>query len=336
MASIEDLIQEDPNRAIWLITGKEALLVDRAVGAIIDAVSPGCGPSFNISSVRLSDGGGPDALGTANTLPMMAERRLVVVRELEKGDNAFFDALLRYLDNPSPSTTLVVCGSGYPKVVKGGKNWSAKVNKAAKAAGIVHKFSDRDVDPVRFAMQHATSLGHQLGSREARLLVELVGSDLGIVAREVEKASLFVARGDAIDGQAVEQACSLVAEAEVWDLTAGVVARDPNKALAALHRLLEEGEASRRLVALVVWQIRSVLRVAELTRRRMPDRQIQSELRLRPQVYARIRRLLSAGFPGAAVVMSRLARANRAMNSHRAGDRRVLEDLVIEFSVGRV
>lgn len=335
MASLQEQIASDPARAVWLILGKEPLLVERAVSSIVEAVTPMCGPpAFNVFSGRLSDGDADEALTTARTVPMMSERRLVVVAELEKGKNAFFESLLGYLEDPSPTTTLILHGTGYPPVVKGGRSWSKKVATAVGKVGVSHKFGDRDVDPQRFAVAHATELGHKLGRREAKLLVDLVGSDLGRVAREVEKAALYVPSGDPITADAVVEACSMLAEAEVWDLTAGIVGRDPNQALACLHRLLEAGESPHRLLALVMWQMRTVLRVAELLRRRVPDAEIRTQTRVRVEVLGRIRRLLDRGFPGAGVVLSRIARANRSMNSVRAGDRRVLETLVVELAVG--
>lgn len=261
MASLQEQIASDPARAVWLILGKEPLLVERAVSSIVEAVTPMCGPpAFNVFSGRLSDGDADEALTTARTVPMMSERRLVVVAELEKGKNAFFESLLGYLEDPSPTTTLILHGTGYPPVVKGGRSWSKKVATAVGKVGVSHKFGDRDVDPQRFAVAHATELGHKLGRREAKLLVDLVGSDLGRVAREVEKAALYVPSGDPITADAVVEACSMLAEAEVWDLTAGIVGRDPNQALACLHRLLEAGESPHRLLALVMWQMRTVLR----------------------------------------------------------------------------
>ncbi len=326
-------LKQDPERGVWLVTGAAALLVERAVASVVEAVLPLCGPpAFNHLAVRLSDGGGVEALAAARTLPMMAGRRLVVVRELEKGDEAFFSALVDYLAEASPSTTLVLCGAGYPKVVKGGKRWGQRVGKVLPAGAFKAELKVDSVRPEGFARDHAASLGHRMPPDAARMLVELVGSDLGLLVQEVEKASLFVAQGAAIDAEAVRQACSQIAEAEVWDLTSGIVGRDPDQALATLHRLLESGEATHRLLALVVWQFRTVLRVAEMMRHKRPDSQIQRELRVRSSVLGRIRRMLRSDFPGAASVLGKLARANRQLNSHRAGDRRVFEALIVELA----
>ncbi|MCB9681393.1 MAG: DNA polymerase III subunit delta [Alphaproteobacteria bacterium] len=324
-----------PIADVYLVVGAEALLVERAVTALVDAVSPEIGPpAFNLSMHRAGDADAAEALGAARTLPMMAGRRLVVVRDLHEGSDAFFTDLESYLEAPSPSTTLVLAGTGWPTVRKGGRAWGSRIPKRVDAVGIVLKYATADADPVRFVTQAAADLGHALTSQDARLLVDLIGRDLGRLARELDKVSLYVGPGQPIDGAAIGAACSALAEKEVWDLTSGIAARDAEAALGALHRLLEQGDAPHHMLALVGWQLRTVLRVAELVRHKAPEDRIRAEVRMRPDQYQRVRRAVGRDTRGAAEMLERLARANRAMNSARSGDRRVLEALVIDLVRG--
>jgi DNA polymerase III delta subunit len=117
----------------------------------------------------------------------------------------------------------------------------------------------------------------------------------------------------------------------VWDLTSGIATRRAGPALDALHRLLEDGEAPHKLLALILWQMRLVLRMAEMVRQGRSDEEIRGELRLRGEVFTALKREMERSFPGAAALLGRLAEANRQMNSSRAGDRRALELLVLEL-----
>lgn len=320
---------------VYLVTGVEALLVQQAVDGIMAQVMPLIGPpAFNLATYRCSEGGAVEAVGTARTLPMMAGRRLVVVREIEQGDDTFFQAVEDYLGNPSDMTTLVLAGSGFPKVVKGGRSWGGRIPKRVEACGKVIKYAAKDVDPVGFAMGRARDLGHSLSRDDAMLLTDLTGRDLSVLARELDKAALYADPGAPIDAHVIGAACSALAEKEVWDLTAGIAGRDPEAALGALHRLMEQGDAPHRLLSLVVWQLRLTLRVGELVRKGVPDDRIRSEVRMRSDVYRKLRRALGKDSRGAADVLERLARANRSMNSARSGDRRVLEALVLELTAG--
>ena len=102
----------------------------------------------------------------------------------------------------------------------------------------------------------------------AQQMIATVGEDLSLLAAEVEKCAAYVGQagdkpGDksagVIDGKVVELMCAATAETEVWALTNGLIARDRDKTLGALHRLLEEGEAPHKLLSNVTWQIRQLL-----------------------------------------------------------------------------
>lgn len=95
--------------AIYLY-GEEDVLKDEAVRAVLDqVVDPGL-RDFNYDQRSASELD-PDAVETlCNTLPMMADRRLVVIREIEAWQKRARakTAVLRYLEQPAAETVLVL------------------------------------------------------------------------------------------------------------------------------------------------------------------------------------------------------------------------------------
>ena len=163
----------------------------------------------------------------------------------------------------------------------------------------------------------------------ADLVVELVGTDLGRLQAEMNKLIAFAGGEGSIGAADVEAVCSLVAEAVIWDLTDAVVRRDADRAMVVAHRMLETGEATHRLMAMIAWQMRQLITIQECMRTRtnpadagvrMPRRKLnsaQDALRRRPIDSARL--------------LSRLAEANGELNRSRAGDRRIFEGLLMEL-----
>lgn len=317
-----------------VILGPDRTLVERAVERIVARVRPEAEPaSFNVVVADMGASDGAMAVGTARTLPMMAARRLVVLRGLETATEATMAALMAYVEAPSESTVLVASGTGWPKVVKGGRAWATVAPKALGDA--LYKFSEEDANPVGWARAHASSLGVTLGLAEARLLVYLTGPSLARLEREVEKLALLAPEGGTIEAGLIHEATAALAEPVVWDLTTGLATRNAALALPALHRLLAAGEAPHRLVALILWQLRTVLRYADLVRRRAPEAELRA-LRLRPEVAGPVREEVQRGGLLASGVLDRVARASRQMNRARAGADRVLEALVLELTLRRV
>jgi len=317
----------DPSQPVLLLTGDEALLIQRAEDDVVQRALPEGRSGFNFSSHSAADGGTDAALNAARTVPMMSRRRVVVLRGLEKATTEIVEAIMAYLASPSSSTLLLLVS---PKLPPGP---GARLRNLVKKVGAVHKFSSRDVRPDAFIQEHVRASKCSIAPQAGRLLQEMVGTDLGRLQGELDKLINFVGGpGQTIDAEAVERVCSVVAEAVIWDLTDALLSRNVDRALAASHRMLEEGQASHRLLSTVTWQFRQLLELQEAMQRgrglpgrwaKMPSRKLrdaQSLLQRRPLK------------PD--VVLGALSEANHQFNRSRAGDRRVFEALILRLAAG--
>ncbi len=315
---------------VILLYGDEDLRLREAEQAEVDAALAGDRSGFNLATLLASD---PDAAGRlldlARTVPMMASRRVVVLRELDKANVALQDALLQYAAKPSPSTTLVLVGRKLPET-SGGVNRGVRLRNLVKKVGRVQRFEAKSEDPLAFARQRAEALGCRLDRGAAELLVELAGRDLGRLAMELDKASNWLGGEGTIDLEVIERTCSVVGEAEVWALTGALVRRDADAALAACHRLLEDGAAPHYLLAMVTWQFRQLLSLQDCLRRGRDPKDAGVRMRWRSMQDAQ--RSLRQRPLVAAELLPRLASANRRFNRSPAGDRRVFEGLVLELA----
>ena len=319
---------------VHVVLGDEDLLVRQAVEGIIHAAFEGKGPGFNLAQFE-AGGGANAALDLARTQPMMARRRVVVVREMEKAPVELLDALMSYVEKPNPSTVLILTGQKTPEAA-GGKDRGRRLVNLVQKTGKVGRFRAKDQRPVPFAQQLAQEAGCPIDRRAAELLVELVGADLGRLKSELDKAIAYVGGAAPIEISTIEAVTCVVGEAVIWDLTDAILARDTDRALAATHRMLEEsgpGErASYRLLGMVAWQMRQLLLLQDSLRlgaaappswSRMPAFKLQAAQRR-----LRSRPLSATGTMGA------LARASRDFNRSRAGDQRVFEGLVLSLVAG--
>ncbi len=320
-------------RRIYLVTGNATPLVDQATAQVVAAVLARIRmPAFNHGSFRAGDASAGDAVSAARTAPMMDDLRLVVLRDVQEGSVELWTKLVEYAKSPSDTTVLVLVGQCVPKAEAKQAGWAERL---AEHPGVsIHGFNAKDVSPGDFAQQHARRLGKELAWDAVRVLLEVAGTDPNILAREVEKLAGFVGDAVTIDAKAVTEATSQLAEAVIWDLTSGVARRDRNLALTALHRMLDGGAEPRQLLGMLAWQWRELLRYAELVRAGVPDDRINREVRLRPELQRAVKARVGKDFPGAAVVLGRLARAWEDMNGHKAGDRHILEALVLELIEG--
>lgn len=313
---------------VYLLVGGEDWLVRQALERIRAAVVAGPVAAFNDATFVAAEDREGSFVHTARTVPMMAARRLVVLKQVEEASVALLDALLAYAAAPVPSAVLVVTGEKFPGAV-GGVDRGLRIVNAVKKTGFVAKLDRQEVDPVRFATEAAAGLGARLAPAGARLLVDFSGGELALVHAGVEKCATYVGEGGLITEEVVEAVCVSTAEAEVWALTDAIVGRDRARALAALHHLLEDGEAPHKLLANVAWQLRQVLVLQDATRRGIAER--EAGVRMPPQKARAIREMLTRRPLSPRQLLEELAEVNTGMNSSRAGERRVFEAWILRL-----
>src|SRR5258707_3369068 len=99
----------------------EALLKDDAIGQVLEAAVDPSSRDFNLDRRRAADLSADDFWSLALTPPMLAERRAIVITEVEsiqqrrQKSQALRAALIKYLGSPSPQAVLVLVQSSEEK-----------------------------------------------------------------------------------------------------------------------------------------------------------------------------------------------------------------------------
>ncbi len=313
---------------IYVLVGSELLLVRQAEVAVCAAFASGPTAAFNHATFTAGEDAALGFPDVAFTVPMMAARRLVVIRQVQDASAALLDRLLTYVQAPCLSTVLVVTGEKFP-AASGGVDRGLRIANAVKKSGLFVKLDGEGVDANAFALSRARDLGVRMDRDAASVLVAFTGGELALVAADVEKCAGFVGQGGTVTRAVVEEVCVSTAEADVWVLTDALVSRDTDRALETLHRLLEDGEAPHKLLGSVAWQLRQVLLLQDAARRGLSER--EANVRMPPHKLRLIREQVAKRPVSPSALLEELAAVNRAMNSSRAGDRRIFEAFVLRL-----
>src|SRR4051812_30518692 len=97
----------DGEGPLYWICGKERFLVDRAVTGIKERVLDPRTRDFNYDLFYAKEAGAPRIVGAARTLPMMAKRRLLIIRDADALDAKGLEPLIPYVGDPAPESCLV-------------------------------------------------------------------------------------------------------------------------------------------------------------------------------------------------------------------------------------
>ncbi|MCE5196852.1 MAG: DNA polymerase III subunit delta [Negativicutes bacterium] len=131
---------------------------------------------------------------------------------------------------------------------------------------------------------------HQLKADYGLLeyLVNLAGSQVGIAEQEVEKLSLLFSPAKAILLKDALPYLAASAEINVFELMDLITAKQGGKAMDLLSEMLRRGEDPVRLLALVRYQLRQIVRVKEWQRQKIDENQMAEALGVRPFAIKRI------------------------------------------------
>ena len=241
---------------VCVVIGGERFLIDRAVESIRTAAL-GDGPAGFNDDVFYGRGlTAAKVEACARTLPMMAERRFVLVRDADQMGAEELGRLAETLKQPVETASVVILGEKL--------DGRSKLVKAAKSAGVLIEARELKGAAVRrFVTDEAKRRGHRIESDAASALVDSLGSDLGAINDALERLSLFVGASQPLRLSDVEQCVTRLRTESVWALVDAIGARDAKVAVAAAESLLQGREPPLKILALIARQLRILAKMRE-------------------------------------------------------------------------
>jgi DNA polymerase III subunit delta len=267
-----------PTPLVVLLVGSEQTLRDRALAQLRAAVLDGKPGDFDEDRYDLASGGLDPAriAGAARTLPVLAPRRLVLVRGLEEKRAAKFveEVLPAYLENPSPTTTLVLVADKVDKRLR----WVKRIAEIGELRE--YAAPSRPAEVKSWIEERIQAAGKRPGPGASAALFEAVGADLDRLASEIAKLALFAGARGEIRSEDVAELTADLRELALYELTDAVGNRRREEALRTLVRLLGQGEAPLAILAALANHFRMLLRAADC--QPLAARQVQQKLGIHP------------------------------------------------------
>ncbi len=224
---------------VYYFHGDDDFLKDARIRELTDTAVEAATRDFNLEQRRGGDLA-PDALDALlATPPMLAERRMVLLRDVDKLKKDARKVLDGYLKRPAADTLLLLVSP-----------LGVKPDKTLAAAAIDVEFAPLTGDRVpRWVVYQVESvLQRQIEPAAVSLLIEAVGEDLAQLALELEKLASY---GDGpFDEAAVSAVVGIRRDETVGALLDAVAARDAGAALRMLPGVMEQSKVSGVLLVM--------------------------------------------------------------------------------------
>ncbi len=242
---------------VYLFTGGERLFIDEGVRLVCDRLLEGGIREFNYDIFSAVDIKASSVTGIAETLPVMNNWRVVVVKDVDEWASKEREGIISYMNNPSPATCLILT--------------AAKLDKREKFATTIDKkgimvlckpLSKNQLGA--WIRQEAKRSGKTIDDDAAGILADMAGSDMMALRNDIEKLTLYCRDKKAISLSDVTMVSNNIRGVSVFEVANTIFDKRLKDGVRALKRALDEGEPPVRIFYFITREFRIMLKAASL------------------------------------------------------------------------
>lgn len=265
---------------VYLFTGEESYLVDICLNKIEQFLAV---DDLNKEVFYATESSAEDILNAVQTLPFLSERRVVIVKSVNKMKAVDAERITDYLSNVIETACLILL-----------YNDSYKKETISKRKELINKcISSKECVSVECRKQYENEVKDFIKNEFAQKsktvsqdviarIIDENGTDLLNIANEIEKVALFVGRNRKnITQEDLEKISGYTKEANIHSLSLDIEAKDLKKAIFVLEKLLNEGEEPVMILSAISSAVRKMLNAKSMIEEQnMSTSEIASSLRI--------------------------------------------------------
>jgi len=235
----------------YLIIGDDEYIKEREAAGIKDKFLTSEETDLNYSAYSPDDIEG--IMDSAETLPFLARKRVVVVKKAQELSEKSKEIILSYLENPSESCILILSADNSLKKSKTYSKFSSKMT-------IIKADSPGSGTIKSWIRTFYKKKGIQISSEAVDLIVELKGNDTISVKNELDKLENFSDEKKIEVGHVEELVGRSVAET-VFKLIDAINTRDTAWGLRILADLYDQKKQPQEIIGYLGWYIRVMQKI---------------------------------------------------------------------------
>jgi DNA polymerase III subunit delta len=251
------------SRPIYAVSGDDAYLRDESLKAIARLALGADADDLSVTRFSGDDASLHDVFDELRTLPFLAKCRVVIVDGADPFVTAHRKELEAYAEKPASSGVLVLSVKSWPG--------NTKLAKLVEKVGlpIDCKPPDERELPAWLIQLARSQSKAKLEDDAARLLVELVGPEVGLLASEVEKLAVYVGEKALIRREDVARMVGAGRVEKIFAIVDDATTGKGREALADLDHLLGSGDHPIKIIAGMTYSLQKVHHAGQLRRARV-------------------------------------------------------------------
>ncbi len=272
---LNKVIEEQSFSNIHLLYGPEDYLRLQFRDNLVKAMG-GVPGSLSYTRFTGKDVDAKEVIDLADTLPFMAERRVILVEETGwfKNGNSEIEEYIEAGVNPD--TCIVFCEKEIDK--------KRKIYTLTKNTGVISEFMNQTETTLNsWIRSRMNASGITIGPSEASYLINLAGTDMSNLAAEIEKLTSYCLMKGRAGREDIDTVCSRCVENRIFDMCENIALGKPKRAVEEYQDLISLKEKPMGILIRVQRHFEMLLTFKDLDlKKKYSDKEL-SEFIKRPE-----------------------------------------------------
>jgi DNA polymerase-3 subunit delta len=319
-------VKKQSTLGFYVIFGEDPFLVSKECESRLNTILGSEDRSMALYEPRANEAQVSDVFDELRTLPFLASKRIVLIKDAEPFVKANVDALVSYLDDMSPSGVLILTATSWDK--------RTRLHKKLKNTGglieVGKMYSNQLPAYITSYAQQKHSI--RLDGQASRFFVDLVGDDPGRLCREMDKLAVYVAPRKTVSSQDIE---SLIGQNRMFDAF-GVIDSISNHNIGSViirirNMFAADKSAEYSVVGAFGYHFRKIFRAKAMLSKGVPPQQAAVKAGIRYKQDEFLRQVKHLSLPQIAWILAELGRIDFGMKNGQVSAPIALEKLIIRL-----
>lgn len=267
-------------KSVYFFYGDETFLMENRIKRMKKKIVSADFSDFNYALYSGKDFSVEDILETAQSYPVMADRKLIVLKNTGVFQNAKsreFKEIKELCENPPEFLCLIICEEKFDKK-------KAAALKFLDDCGAVVRFDYlSEIQCERWLEKLFEKEEKNIYSRELTAIVRRCGGKLGTIYSEFVKLICYMGERQKVTAEDIEKVVSKSVDVAIYDLLDHIIENRPEKAMAAYRELIDSKTEPIVIISVISSKLSDLLIAKILSGEGMQYREIGKYLDCIPQ-----------------------------------------------------
>ncbi len=272
--------------SVSVFIGNDVYTKEKAIEDLASSILGSSSRTLDFKVFRAPQTSAREVIDQLSTIPFLAPRRLIVLREFEKLSADDRKRIAEYSKKPVKTACLVI--EAKDDSVLG----SFSTDRRRINVRVFNELAGQDL--AAWIRKFMSERSKRIEPEAIEFLKETCSGDLAYLSHELEKLIAFAGKSDLVRRQDVEALVGDNLVASAFDLTNAIENNRADAALEIVRKLLTNGKKHHEIIGLLTWHVKRLFKAKMLKRKGATDTYIAGIMKINRKYFGKFFKQVTA------------------------------------------